>query len=120
MGPSPTDAPVSSSRHDVTAWLAGKTRLTHREAELVRFEVDSEVSACGGRVPHDRSAIRRKVRVGVLPIIGFWAWLRIAWQVYRAIDWLLDLYTRETDEPQGCDWRPEAATPSDTSERLDP
>lgn len=89
-----TTEPVSSSGHDVTAWVAGETRLTHSEA----LEVHRAVKTCGinGKKRGDRERdAYRKAKYGLLPVIGFIGWLRICWSVWRAVRLLLDYYDRD-------------------------
>lgn len=86
--------PVSTSRHDVTSWIAGQTRLTFDES----MEVHKAVMTCGlrsGKKRGDREKdAYRQAKCGIIPVIGLFMWLRICWNVWRAIQLLLDYYER--------------------------
>lgn len=90
--------PVSSSGYDVTAWVAGETRLTHEEA----LEVHRAVNACGlrsGKKRGDRERdVYKRTKYGLLPVIGIIGWLRICWWVWSAVQLLLDYYDERSSE----------------------
>ena len=95
--------PVSCSAHDISAWVAGTTRLTHAESDVVRHAVNETISRCGAgrkRPDVERDAYRQ-ARCGLLPVIGLWGWLRIAGWVWRAVQLLLDYYDREPEAAGG-------------------
>lgn len=100
MARSPIE-PTSSSRHDVTAWIAGQTRLTHEEASVVRTVVDREYIACGGAREPDQRKLHKEARCKLLPVIGFWAWLQIAGYVWNGIKLLCWLYRSDANRPEG-------------------
>ena len=69
------------------------------------MEVHKAVRTCGLRSGKKRGDRERdaykQARCGLLPVIGIIGWLRICWNVWRAVKLLLDYYEREPQET-GC------------------